>query len=176
MPKKSKSKAKKSKPKKANKVDPIPKGFSTVTPYLSLDRAAEAIEWYKKAFSAKEVNRSEMPGGKIMHAEIKIGDSMIFLADEFPEISPETKSPQSAGCVTGTIFLYVPDVDALFKRAVDAGARVVMPVADMFWGDRFGKIADPFGHHWGIATHKEDLAPQEVQKRQAEWEKKMAQK
>jgi PhnB protein len=88
-------------------------------------------------------------------------------------MSPDTKSPQTAGCVTGTVFLYVPDVDSLFKRAVDAGAKVNMPVTDMFWGDRFGKIVDPFGHHWGIATHKEDVTPEEMTKRQAEWQKTM---
>ncbi len=157
----------------ATNVKPVPEGYHTVTPYLVQGDAKRAIEFYRKAFGAE--TRMSMPGpeGRVMHAEVKIGDSMIFLSDEFPEMSPETKSPQSAGCVTGTIFLYVPDVDAVFKRAVEAGARVVMPVADMFWGDRFGKVADPFGHHWGIATHKEDLAPQEIQTRQKEWEKKM---
>jgi PhnB protein len=160
----------------AKNVKPVPEGFHTVTPYLVQHDAKRALEFYKKAFGAE--TRVSMPGpdGRIMHAEIKIGDSIVFLSDEIPEMSPETKSPQSAGCVTGTTFLYVPDVDAVFKRAVDAGARVVMPVGDMFWGDRFGKVADPFGHHWGIATHKEDVPPQEMPKRQAEWEKKMAQK
>ena len=160
----------------AKNVKPVPEGFHTVTPYLVQRDAKRALEFYKKAFGAE--TRVTMPGpdGRIMHAEIRIGDSMMFLSDEIPEMSPETKSPQSAGCVTSTTFLYVPDVDAVFKRAVDAGARVVMPVADMFWGDRFGKVADPFGHHWGIATHKEDLAPQEMQKREAEWRKKAAEK
>jgi PhnB protein len=153
------------------KVKPIPEGLHTITPYLVQRDAKRAIDFYKKAFGAE--TRVTMPGpdGRIMHAELKIGDSVFFLSDEVPEMSPESKSPQSAGCVTASMFLYIPDVDAVFKKAVDAGARVVQPVADMFWGDRFGKVADPFGHHWLLATHKEDLTPQEMQKRQAEWEK-----
>lgn len=115
------------------------------------------------------------PGGRVLHAEVKIDDSTVFLSDEFPEMSPETKSPQSAGCMTGTIFLYVPDVDAVFNRAVEAGASVILAVNNAFWDARFGKVVDPFGHHWGIATHKEDLSPQEIHQRQAGWEKKMAQ-
>jgi len=160
----------------AKSVKPVPEGFHTVTPYLVQRDAKRAIEFYTKAFGA-EIRKS-MPGpdGRVMHAEIRIGDSAVFLSDEFPEMSPETRSPQSAGCVTGTIFLYVPDVDAVFKKAVEAGARVILPVSDAFWGDRFGKLVDPFGHHWGIATHKEDLTPQEIQKRQAEWEKEIARK
>src|SRR5262252_8338185 len=101
---------------------------------------------------------------------------MVFMSDEIPEMSPDTKSPQTVGCVTATLFLYVPDVDAAFKRAVDAGATVVMPVADMFWGDRFGKVKDPFGHHWLFATHQEDVTPQEMKQRQAEWEKQQQKK
>jgi PhnB protein len=155
----------------AKNVKPVPEGYHTVTPYLVHRDAKRALEFYGKAFGAETKLSMPSPDGRIMHAEIKIGDSIIFVCDEFPETSPETKSPQSAGCVTGAIFLYVPDVDALFKRAVAAGARVVTPVSDMFWGDRFGKIADPFGHHWGIATHTEELTPQEIQKRQAEWVK-----
>jgi len=157
----------------AKNVKPVPDGYHTVTPYLVLKDAKRALEFYKKAFGAETTVNMPSPDGRVMHAEVRIGDSMLFMADEFPEISPETKSPQSAGCVTGTIFLYVPNVDAVFKRAVDAGAKVVMPVEDMFWGDRFGKLSDPFGHHWGIATHKEDLTPGEMKVRQAEWEKKM---
>ena len=150
----------------------IPKGYHTVTPSLMVAGAARAIDFYKKALGAQELSRFPGPDGNIMHAEIKIGDSMIFLSDEFPEMSPDTKSPQAAGCVTASLFLYVPDVDALFQRAVDAGATVKMPVTDMFWGDRYGKVVDPFGHHWLLATHKEDLTQEEMQKRQAEWEKK----
>jgi PhnB protein len=160
----------------AKSIKPIPEGYHTVTPYLIQRDAKRALEYYKKAFGAEIKMSMPAPDGRVMHAEIKIGDSMIFLCDEFPERSPETKSPQSAGCVTSTIFLYVQDVDTVFKKAVEAGARVIMPVSDMFWGDRFGTVADPFGHHWGIATRKEELTPQEVQKRQAEWEKQMAQK
>lgn len=157
----------------AKNVKPVPDGYHTVTPYLVLRDAKRALEFYKKAFGAETKVSMPSPDGRVMHAEIRIGDSMVFLADEFPEMSPETKSPQSAGCVTGTIFLYVPDVDTVFKRAVDAGAKVHMPVSDMFWGDRFGKVTDPFGHHWGIATHTEDLSPQEMKDRQIEWEKKL---
>jgi PhnB protein len=157
-------------------VKPVPEGYHTVTPFLVQRDTKLALEFYRKAFGAEPRMSMPGPGGRIMHAEVKIGDSMVFMSDEFPDMSPENKSPQTAGCVTGTTFLYVPDVDAVFKSAVAAGAKVIMPVTDMFWGDRFGKVADPFGHHWGIATHKEDVAPQEMQKRQAEWEKTMARK
>ena len=155
----------------AKNVKPVPDGFHTVTAYLVQRDTKRALEYYEKAFGAETVMSMPGPGGRIMHAEIKIGDSMVFMSDEFPAMSPDTKSPQTAGCVTGTVFLYVPDVDAVFKRAVDAGAKVVQPITDMFWGDRFGKIVDPFGHHWGIATHKEDVSPEEMPKRQAEWMK-----
>jgi len=151
----------------AKNVKPVPEGYHTVTPYLLQHDAKRALEFYKKAFGAETKVSMPSPDGRIMHAEIKIGNSMVFMADEFPEWSPETKSPKSAGCVTSTIFLYVPDVDAAFKRAVDAGAKVIMPAEDMFWGDRFGKVSDPFGHHWGIATHKEDLTPEEIGRRAA---------
>jgi PhnB protein len=154
-------------------VKPVPDGYHTATPYLVQRDTKTALDFYKKAFGAETVVMMPMGAGRIGHAEIKIGDSMVFMSDEFPEMSPDTKSPQTAGFVTGTTFLYVPDVDTVFKKAVDAGAKVVMPPTDMFWGDRFGKVVDPFGHHWGIATHKEDLSPQEIQKRQAEWEKSM---
>ena len=132
-------------------------GFRTVTPYLTVKGAAQAIEFYKRAFGAQEVQRMNGPDGKtVMHAEIKIGDSIVMLADEFPQGS---RSPQTLGGTTAGIFLYVPDVDSAFKKAVDAGAKATMPPADMFWGDRFGKLADPFGHEWSMATHKEDLTP-----------------
>ena len=157
-------------------VKPVPEGYHTATPYLVQRDTKSTLEFYKKAFGAETVMMMPMAGGRIGHAEIKIGDSMVFMSDEFPEMSPDTKSPQTAGFVTGTTFLYVPDVDTVFKKAVAAGAKVVMPPTDMFWGDRFGKIVDPFGHHWGIATHKEDLSPQEIQRRQAEWEKTMTKK
>jgi PhnB protein len=157
----------------AKNVKPVPEGYHTVTPYLVVSDAKRALEFYKKAFGAETKASMPAPDGRVMHAEIKIGNSMLFLADEFPEFSPDTKSPQSTGSVTGTIFLYVPDADAVFKRAVDAGAKVNMPLSDMFWGDRFGKVIDPFGHHWGIATHKEELTGEEIEKRRIEWEKQM---
>ena|SRR3989442_524842 len=160
----------------AKNVKPVPEGYHTVTPYLVLRDAKRALEFYRKAFGAETTLSMPGPDGRIMHAEMRLGDSMIFVSDESPQTAPQLKAPESVGGIaTGSIFLYVPDVDAAFKRAVGAGAKVVMPVADMFWGDRFGKVSDPFGHHWGIATRKEDLSPQEIQKRQVEWEKKMAQ-
>jgi len=148
----------------------VPEGYHTVTPYLVQSDAKKAIEFYKEAFGAE--TRVSMPGpnGRIMHADLRIGDSTVFLADESPEM-PDTKSPQTAGCVTSSVFLYVPDVDAVVKKAVAAGAKLIMPVNDMFWGDRFGQVADPFGHRWSIATHKEDLTPQEMDQRRAEWER-----
>jgi len=142
---------------------PIPEGFHTVTTHLVMNNAAEAIEFYKKAFGAQELSRMTGPGGKIGHAELKIGDSIIFLADEFPGPPGSPKSPHSVGASTATIHLYVPDVDTSFKKAVAAGARESMPVTDMFWGDRFGSLTDPFGHTWGIATRKQDLTPQEIE-------------
>ncbi len=150
MPKKSKKskKAKKSKPKKA-KIDPIPKGFGTVTPYLSLDRAAEALEWYKKAFGAKELDRETVPGGKIMHARIRIGDSIIMLSDVFP--GADTQAPSVLGNTTTTMHVYTKNVDKLWQQAVDAGAKVSMPLDNQFWGERYGKLKDPFGHNWSLS-------------------------
>jgi uncharacterized glyoxalase superfamily protein PhnB len=143
---------------------PIPDGYHTVTPYLTVKGAAQAIDFYTRALGAKEVERMTGPDGKsIMHAEIRIGDSVVMLSDEFPQMG--ARSPQTLGGTTGSIFLYVTDVDTAFKRALDAGAKALMPPTDMFWGDRFGKFADPFGHEWGMATHKEDLSPEEIRKR-----------
>jgi PhnB protein len=156
-------------------VKPIPEGYHTITPGLVLKGATKAIEFYKKAFGAEVKMNMANPDGRVMHAELKIGDSMLFVGDEFPEWAPDNKSPQTAGAVTGSVFLYVNDTDAAFKRAVDAGAKPLMPPADMFWGDRFAKVIDPFGHHWGIATHKEDLTPAQMDVRRKEWEKQMAQ-
>jgi PhnB protein len=156
-------------------VRPIPEGFHTVTPHLVIKGAAAAIEFYKRAFGAEVLGRMDGPGGTVGHAELKIGDSIIFLADEFPQGS--CKSPQTLGGTTATLNLYVPDVDAAFKQAVSAGGREIMAVADMFWGDRYGQLQDPFGHTWGIATHKEDLTHQEVEERaQAFWAQMQAQK
>src|SRR5437868_13558008 len=144
-------------------VKPIPEGYHTVTPSLVVNDGARALDFYKRAFGAQERFRMEGPPGKIGHAEIKIGDSMIMLSDEFPGMG--ARSPQSLGGSPVTIFLYVNDVDTAFKQAVDAGAKVEMPLADMFWGDRFGRVSDPFGHLWAMATHKEDLTPEEIDKR-----------
>jgi PhnB protein len=148
----------------ASKVKPVPEGFHTVTPYLTLSNAAEAIEFYKKAFGAVELCRMAGPGGQgIGHAEIKIGDSHLFLADECPGMG--NRSPKSLGGTTIGIHLNVEDVDAVFARAVKAGATPQMQPADMFWGDRFGKLADPFGHSWSVSTHIEDVTPEEMERR-----------
>jgi PhnB protein len=144
-------------------VKPIPDGYHTVTPYLIIDGAAAAIEFYKKAFAATEVMRMAMPGGKVGHAEIQIGDSRVMLADEFPAMG--ARSPRAFGGTPVSLLLYVPDVDALFNRAVAAGAKVTKPLADQFYGDRSGTLTDPFGHQWTIATHKEDVPPDEMKRR-----------
>jgi PhnB protein len=148
-----------------NTVKPIPEGYHTATPYLIVNAAANAIEFYKKAFGAKEIMRMTQPDGKIGHAEIKIGDSPVMLADEFPQIG--ARSPQSLGGSPVSILLYVEDVDAMFTQAVAAGATVQRPVADQFYGDRAGGVTDPFGHVWYIATHKEDVSSEEMKKRAA---------
>jgi uncharacterized glyoxalase superfamily protein PhnB len=147
--------------------NPIPSGHHTITPHLVIKGAAEAIDFYQRAFGAEELFRMPMPapggGMKIGHAELKIGDSRLFLADEFPEhgsVGPNGHSPVS-------IHLYVTDPDAVFDRAVKAGAKVTMPLADMFWGDRFGKLVDPYGHHWSIACHIEDVTPEQMEQRMA---------
>jgi PhnB protein len=144
-------------------VQPIPEGYHTATPYLAVDDAAEALEYYKKAFGAKERGRMEAPDGKIGHAEIQIGDSLVMLSDPFPQAS--TRTPKELGGTTASVFLYVEDVDAFVQKAVDAGATVAMEVADQFWGDRFGTITDPFGHVWSVATHIEDVPPEEMAER-----------
>ena len=144
-------------------VKPIPDGYYTLTPYLVIKGAAEAIEFYKKAFGATEVVRMPAPNGGIMHAEVKIGNSMLMLADENPERG--AFSPATTGQATSTMMFYTEDVDALFARAVSLGAKANQPPTDMFWGDRMANITDPFGHMWGIATHKEDVSPDEMQRR-----------
>ncbi|MGA9774026.1 MAG: VOC family protein [Blastocatellia bacterium] len=148
-----------------SKVNYTPEGYHTVTPYLIVGDAAKAIEFYKQAFEATELLRMEAPGGKIGHAEIKIGDSPIMIADEMPEMG--YLSPQSLGGTPVTIMIYVEDVDAVADRAVAAGAQVLKPVADQFYGDRSGSFADPFGHQWHIATHKEDVSAEEMNNRAA---------
>ncbi len=144
-------------------VKPIPEGYHTVTPYLAVDDAAEAIDYYKKVIGAKELVRMDAPGGKIGHAELEVGDSLVMLSDPFPQAS--TKPPQELGGTSVSVFLYVEDVDATVKQAVDAGATITMEVADQFWGDRMGSFTDPFGHSWSIATHVEDVPPEEMAER-----------
>ena len=138
---------------------PIPEGFHTITPHLTVRDAAAAIEFYKHAFGAEEICNMPGPGGKIMYAELRIGDSPLMINDEFPEMG--SHGPK-AGEGSVTVHLYVNDCDALFDRAVKAGATVKLPPQDMFWGDRYGKLEDPSGHQWSIATHKEDLTPEQI--------------
>ncbi|MBV9302917.1 MAG: VOC family protein [Acidobacteriaceae bacterium] len=154
-------------------VKPIPEGYHTATPYLVVNDGNRALEFYKKAFGAKETVRMSGPGGKIGHAEFKIGDSMIMLSDEMP--GSGNRSAQSLGGSPVGIFLYVENVDSVFQQAVNAGAKADMPPQDMFWGDRFGKLTDPFGHNWSVATHIEDVAPEEMKKRADAFAAKMAQ-
>ncbi len=142
---------------------PIPEGYHSVTPYLIIKGATEAIDFYKKAFGASELFRMPAPGGKIGHAEIKIGDSPIMLADESPEMG--YKSPQSLGGSPISIMIYVTDVDTVFKQAIAAGGKEQRPVKDQFYGDRSGTLEDPFGHVWHVATHKEDVSPEEMERR-----------
>ncbi|MBI3554441.1 MAG: VOC family protein [Elusimicrobia bacterium] len=149
-------------------VKPIPDGFHAVTPGLCVNNAASALDFYKRAFGASELMRMPGPGGKIMHAKIKIGDSIIFVSDEFPEMPNSCRAPQTLKGATSAVYLYVEDVDASFAQAVKAGGKVNMPLTDMFWGDRYGQIQDPFGHIWALATHKEDLTPEQMKKRQQE--------
>lgn len=144
---------------------PIPKGYHAVTPYLSVQGAADAIGFYKKAFGAKEIMRMPGPGGTIGHAEIQVADSRIMLADEFPEMN--FRSPRSVGGTPVNLHLYVPDVDKVVKKALAAGAKTLRPVADQFYGDRSGTLEDPFGHIWHVATHVEDVPMKELKKRAA---------
>jgi PhnB protein len=141
-------------------VKPIPEGYHTLSAYLAVDNAAEAIDFYKRAFGAKELVRMDAPGGKIGHAELGIGDSRIMLADQFPQST--TKTPKELKGTTFSLFMYSEDVDAAMDKAVEAGATVTMEADDMFWGDRFGAVTDPYGHMWSIATHKEDVSPEEI--------------
>src|SRR5260370_171480 len=144
-------------------VQPIPDGYHTVTPYLIVRNAAGALDFYKKAFGATELFRMAQPGGKVGHAEMQIGDSRIMMADEHPEMG--ARSPQTLGGSGIHILLYVKDVDARFNQAVAAGAKVLRPLKDQFYGDRSGTVEDPFGHNWTIATHTEDVPPEEMHKR-----------
>ncbi|MES2921686.1 MAG: VOC family protein [Verrucomicrobiota bacterium] len=149
-------------------VDPVPNGMHTVTPHLVCAGAADAIEFYKKAFSAVEICRMPMPDGRIMHAGITIGDSMIMLVDEMPDW--DCLGPNARGGSSVTIHLQVENADALFEQAVKTGATVKMPIADAFWGDRYGIVVDPFGHSWSIATHIRDVSPEEMMKASQEME------
>jgi len=142
---------------------PIPDGYHSVTPYLIIKGAADAIEFYKKAFGASELFRFPAPDGKIGHAEIKIGDSPIMLADEVPEMG--YKSPKSLGGSPVSIMIYVEDVDTIFEQAIAAGGKVQKPVKDQFYGDRLGTLEDPFGHVWHVSTHKEDVSVEEMERR-----------
>ena len=147
----------------AGKVKAIPEGFRTVTAALTVNDGARAIDFYKRAFGAQEIMRMEGPPGKIAHAELRIGDSIIMLGDVMP--GGGCRSPLTLNGSSVNLHLYVEDVDTAFKRATDAGARVEMAVTDMFWGDRYGRLSDPFGHQWSVGTHKEDVAPEEMKKR-----------
>ena len=144
----------------STKTKPVPTGYHTVTPYLVIKDAGKAIEFYKKAFGATESVRLNTPDGNVMHAEIKIGDSYVMLCDECPDWN--ALSPQTIGGTAVSIVLYLEDVDSVVNNAVAAGATVLMPVADQFWGDRMGTVADPYGHKWSIATHVEDVSPEEM--------------
>jgi len=144
------------------KVNPIPDGMRSVTPHLICAGAANAIEFYKKAFGAVEEARMPGPDGRIMHAMIRIGDSAVMLVDEMPEWG--ALGPKALKGSPVTVHLYVEDADATFQRAVKAGAKVTMPLDDTFWGDRYGKLEDPFGHHWSVATHLRDVTPEEMRK------------
>jgi PhnB protein len=152
-------------------VKPIPDGYHTITPQLTCRQAGRAIEFYKNAFGATEIMSMPTPDGKVMHAEMQIGDSRFMIGDEFPGMSA---APDPSALPASSLYIYTDDVDAVFNRAVQAGAKVDMPPADMFWGDRYGKVIDPFGHRWGIATHVEDVAPEEMQRRSEEAMKQMA--
>ena len=143
----------------------IPKGYNSVTPYLIVRGAAQAIDYYKKIFGATEIMRMPGPDGKIGHAELKIGDSHIMLADENPSMGLGHSSAATIGASPVSLYLYLPDVDKVFDRAVAEGAKVLKPVQDQFYGDRSGFLQDPFGHLWGLATHVEDVSPQEMQER-----------
>ena len=155
----------------SNPVRAIPEGYHSITPGLTCKDAARAMDFYKQIFGATEIMRMPGPNGQVMHGELRIGDSVIFVSDEFPGMSCE---PTPGATNPVYIFLYTENVDATFNRAVAAGAKVDMPLMDQFWGDRYGKITDPFGHQWGLAQHVEDIAPEEMKRRSEEWTAKRA--
>jgi len=149
---------------KARKVEAVPAAYGAVTPQLVVSPCTDALEFYEKAFGAKVTMKMPGPNGALMHAEMKIGGAVIMLADELPPMAGQgpRKTPKNAGATTGGVMLYVKDVDAVFARAVDAGAKGTMPPQDTFWGDRFGQVEDPFGHAWSMATHIRDVSPKEM--------------
>jgi PhnB protein len=155
----------------SNPVRPIPEGYHAITPAITCKNAAKAIDFYKNVLGASEIMRMQGPGGMVTHAELRIGDSVIFISDEFPGMAV---APTGSGPASSYLFLYTDNVDTVFNRAVSAGCHVDMPLDNMFWGDRYGKVTDPFGHHWGLAQHVEDVAPEEMKRRSAEWFAKMA--
>jgi PhnB protein len=148
-----------------SKVSPIPQGYHNITPYLVIKGAAQAIDYYKKVFGATEVVRMNAPDGKVGHAELQIGDSRFMLADENPSMGQGYASAASIGASPVSLYLYLPDVDRVIERAAAAGAKILRPAKDQFYGDRSGFIQDPFGHLWGIATHVEDVSPEEMKER-----------
>ena len=147
-------------------LNPVPEDVHTITPQLVVSGVSDAIAWYQKALGAHELLRNAAPDGRIMHAELLLGDSRFFVVDEFPD---SMRSPAALGGSPVTLHLYVADVDALFERAVGAGASILMPVADQFWGDRYGMLTDPFGHRWSIASRIEDLSPKALHERAESW-------
>lgn len=149
-------------------VDPIPEGYPRVTPYLVVDGAAAAIDFYTSVLGATERMRMGGPDGKVGHAEIELGDSVVMLADEHPEV--DARGPKSVGGTPVSLHVYVEDADGVFERAIEAGAKTLRPVEDQFYGDRLGSFEDPFGHQWNVATHVEDVSPEEMSKRMAEAE------
>jgi len=151
----------------------VPEGYHTVTASITCKDAARAIEFYKNAFGATERMRMQSPDGRVSHAELQIGDSVIFLGDEFPGMSA---APNREALPSASIYLYVEDADATFNQAVSAGAQPSMPVTTMFWGDRYGKVVDPFGHYWGVSTHVEDVGGEEMERRAKEWMAEMSAK
>jgi len=167
-----KSNGKKAAPKRAAKrrVQAVPAQYGSATPHLIVSPCSEALDFYVKAFGAKVLGKMPGPGGVMMHAEMKIGDSIVMLADEQPAMPGQSsrKTPKNAGATTGGVMLYVKDVDALFERAVAAGGTATMPPQDMFWGDRYGQVEDPFGHVWAVATHQRDVTAREMKSAMAQ--------
>jgi PhnB protein len=149
----------------SKEISSVPEGFNSITPYLIIKGAAQAIEYYKSVFGATEVFRMDQPDGKVGHAELKIGDSRIMLADENPSLGAGHSSAASIGASPVSLYLYIADVDRVVERAVSAGAKILKPIEDQFYGDRSGFIQDPFGHLWGVATHVEDVTPQQLEER-----------